>query len=69
MNVTSDRRLERWLAALVETPGLTALRDPAEARRRGRVAREAALARYGHARFLHDWDTVLTDVVGRRLAA
>jgi 16S rRNA (guanine527-N7)-methyltransferase len=25
--------LERWLAAVVETPGLTALRDPAEARR------------------------------------
>ncbi len=25
--------LERWLAAVIETPGLTALRDPAEARR------------------------------------
>ncbi len=25
--------LDRWLAALVETPGLTAFRDPAEARR------------------------------------
>ena len=25
--------LERWLAAVLETPGLTALRDPAEARR------------------------------------
>jgi 16S rRNA (guanine527-N7)-methyltransferase len=25
--------LERWLAAVVETPGLTALKDPAEARR------------------------------------
>jgi 16S rRNA (guanine527-N7)-methyltransferase len=25
--------LERWLAAVVETPGLTALRDPVEARR------------------------------------
>ncbi|HSO01312.1 MAG TPA: RsmG family class I SAM-dependent methyltransferase, partial [Gaiellaceae bacterium] len=25
--------LDRWLAAVVETPGLTALRDPAEARR------------------------------------
>jgi len=25
--------LERWLAAVVETPGLTSLRDPAEARR------------------------------------
>ncbi|MFC0680994.1 glycosyltransferase [Lysobacter korlensis] len=45
------------------------LSDPDEARRRGRIAREAALARYGHARFLRDWDTVLGDAVGRRLAA
>ncbi len=29
----SERLLERWLAAVVETPGLTALTDPAEARR------------------------------------
>jgi 16S rRNA (guanine527-N7)-methyltransferase len=28
-----DERVERWLAALVETPGLTAVHDPAEARR------------------------------------
>jgi 16S rRNA (guanine527-N7)-methyltransferase len=28
-----DERLERWLAELVETPGLTAISDPAEARR------------------------------------
>ena len=28
-----DERLDRWLAALVETPGLTSIRDPAEARR------------------------------------
>jgi 16S rRNA (guanine527-N7)-methyltransferase len=28
-----DERLEHWLAALVETPGLTAVRDRAEARR------------------------------------
>jgi 16S rRNA (guanine527-N7)-methyltransferase len=28
-----DSRLERWLAAVVETPGLTAIRDLAEARR------------------------------------
>ena len=33
MNVTSDRRLERWLAALVSTPGLTALRTSEDARR------------------------------------
>jgi 16S rRNA (guanine527-N7)-methyltransferase len=33
MNVAGDRRLERWLAALVSTPGLTALRDPVGARR------------------------------------
>ncbi|MDH2445391.1 glycosyltransferase [Amnibacterium sp. CER49] len=35
------------------------LDDPDEAARRGRVAREAALARYGLARFLADWDEVL----------
>jgi 16S rRNA (guanine527-N7)-methyltransferase len=28
-----DERLERWLEALIETPSLTALRDPAAARR------------------------------------
>jgi 16S rRNA (guanine527-N7)-methyltransferase len=29
----TDLRLERWLEALVATPGLTSVRDPAEARR------------------------------------
>jgi 16S rRNA (guanine527-N7)-methyltransferase len=29
----TDERLERWLAAVLETPGLTAIRDLAEARR------------------------------------
>jgi 16S rRNA (guanine527-N7)-methyltransferase len=29
----TDARLERWLERLLETPGLTAIRDPAEARR------------------------------------
>jgi 16S rRNA (guanine527-N7)-methyltransferase len=29
----TDSRLERWLEALVVTPGLTSVRDPAEARR------------------------------------
>jgi 16S rRNA (guanine527-N7)-methyltransferase len=33
MITAGDRRLERWLAAVVATPGLTALRDPAAARR------------------------------------
>ncbi|MEO8289416.1 MAG: RsmG family class I SAM-dependent methyltransferase [Gaiellaceae bacterium] len=32
-SVLSDDRLERWLAALLETPGLTAVRDLALARR------------------------------------
>lgn len=36
--------------------------NPEEARRRGAAAREAALARYGLARFLADWDTVLADL-------
>jgi 16S rRNA (guanine527-N7)-methyltransferase len=31
--MTATDPLEAWLAAVVETPGLTALRDPAEARR------------------------------------
>lgn len=29
----TDPRLERWLERLLETPGLTSIRDPAEARR------------------------------------
>jgi 16S rRNA (guanine527-N7)-methyltransferase len=29
----TDPRLERWLERLLETPGLTAIRDPADARR------------------------------------
>jgi 16S rRNA (guanine527-N7)-methyltransferase len=29
----SDERLERWLRAVLETPGLTGLKDPVEARR------------------------------------
>jgi hypothetical protein len=36
--------------------------NPEEARRRGEAAREAALARYGLARFLDDWDAVLADL-------
>src|SRR5512132_2177058 len=28
-----DARIERWLDRLLETPGLTAIRDPAEARK------------------------------------
>jgi len=38
--------------------------DPAEARERGEIAREAALARYGLARFLADWDELLAEVAG-----
>jgi hypothetical protein len=37
--------------------------DPNEARERGRAAREAALRRYGLARFLADWDYLLEEVV------
>jgi Glycosyl transferases group 1 len=39
--------------------------DPEEARERGAAAREAALARYGLARFHEDWDRVLAHVTGR----
>jgi glycosyltransferase involved in cell wall biosynthesis len=38
--------------------------DPDEARARGKAARAAALDRYGLARFLSDWDDVLTEVAG-----
>lgn len=38
------------------------LADPDEARARGRVAREAALSRYGLARFLADWDRLFADL-------
>lgn len=38
------------------------LADPAEAAQLGKHAREAALDRYGLARFLADWDRVLADV-------
>lgn len=41
----TDPRLERWLAALLETPGLTAIRDVEEARR---VHVEGSLAALSH---------------------
>lgn len=42
------------------------LSDPGEACRRGHIARQVVLARYGLQRFLDDWDSVLADVVARR---
>ena len=39
------------------------MHDPGEARRRGAVAREVALERYGLDRFLQRWDQVLDDEV------
>jgi hypothetical protein len=39
--------------------------DPDEARRRGLVAREAALARHSLTRYLRDWDELLDDTVTR----
>jgi glycosyltransferase involved in cell wall biosynthesis len=38
------------------------VRDREEAAERGRAAREVALERYGHARFLADWDDLLAEV-------
>jgi glycosyltransferase involved in cell wall biosynthesis len=38
------------------------LADPEEARRRGKAAREAALARYSLDRFLSDWNSMLVEV-------
>lgn len=43
----------------------TLLDDPDEARRRGAVAREAALARHALGRYLADWDDLLDDTVAR----
>jgi glycosyltransferase involved in cell wall biosynthesis len=40
--------------------------DPDEARRLGAAAREAALERYGLARFLRDWDSLLLDLPSAR---
>jgi hypothetical protein len=40
--------------------------EPEEARLLGKAAREAALARYGLARFLSDWDALLEEVVAAR---
>jgi hypothetical protein len=44
----------------------TLLADPDEARRRGAIAREVALERYGLARFLADWDDTLDGALARR---
>ena len=41
------------------------LRDPQEAAERGRIARQAALSRYGIEPFLAEWDRALEDAVGR----
>lgn len=38
------------------------VQNPDEARKRGRVARQAALERYNLARFLREWDTLLADL-------
>lgn len=54
---TSVEDLLRAAARLIE--------DPDEARTRGLVAREAALSRYGLARFLSDWDGVLDEEASR----
>jgi glycosyltransferase involved in cell wall biosynthesis len=40
------------------------MRDPEEARRRGKAGRAAALDRYGLERFLTDWDHLLERVAG-----
>jgi 16S rRNA (guanine527-N7)-methyltransferase len=48
----TDPRLERWLAALVSTPGLTAVRDSREARRvhlEGSLAAVEQVRRFGGA--------------------
>ncbi len=54
---TNVHDLHRAASALIH--------DPEEARRRGRIAREAALERYSLAAFLTAWDGVLTDLTTR----
>jgi hypothetical protein len=54
---TDPDRLVRALRELIAEPEL--------ARRMGTAARTHARARYGIARFLADWDTVLGEVAGR----
>jgi glycosyltransferase involved in cell wall biosynthesis len=50
----------------VLTDGLRRLvRDPEQAAVMGKAAREAALAKYGLARFLGDWDDVFKEVTTR----
>lgn len=45
--------------------GRALLADPEEARRRGAIARAAALERYGLRRFLDDWDRLLAELTPR----
>jgi hypothetical protein len=56
-----------FLSTDVDALGAEARRlvgDPEEARLRGKVAREAALRRFGLGRFLADWDALLEEVAG-----
>ncbi|MBT2537374.1 glycosyltransferase [Arthrobacter sp. ISL-69] len=50
---------------LVRQAGLL-IRDPDEARERGRAARQAVLDRYGLGAFLGAWDTLLDEITSRR---
>jgi 16S rRNA (guanine527-N7)-methyltransferase len=52
----TDERLERWLERLLETPGLTAIQDPVEARR---VHLEESLASLPH---VERYDGTVVDV-------
>ena len=61
LGLTKDEQLE----LVREAERLLA--DPEEARRRGLIAREAALERYGLRRFLADWDETLGETVRRTL--
>jgi glycosyltransferase involved in cell wall biosynthesis len=52
---TDVRELGRAVRELISDPGLAA--------QAGRIAREAATARYGLQRFIDDWDSLLREVV------
>jgi glycosyltransferase involved in cell wall biosynthesis len=50
--------------SVIEDALVCFMRDPEEARRRGKAGRAAALDRYGLERFLTDWDHLLERVAG-----
>src|SRR4051794_21334776 len=55
---TDPQRLARCMKEL--------LADPAKARALGQAARQTALARFGIARFVRDWNSIFSEAIGER---